>query len=208
MSCFTQVTHSLGNSILPAAWVWTQDHHICPFHGLQGTNGCSCLTSSEKQVEDIPEGNGETAGTAQGCLTGKPTFLVHHTFPQQHSCSPGAKQSLPSPHRALDSRSPSLADCHPRLFHHPQTLEPAGPFQLLWPPAAVGKVFAPPERPPRVQPWEEQLQVGRAWLTGLLHTHRNTLRTTHSNQDPPNPAALINASHLGLPERLSRGTPR
>lgn len=129
-------------------------------------------------------------------------------IPQQHSCSSGAKQSLPSPHRALDSRSPSLADCHPRLFHQPQTLESAGPFQLLWPPAAVRKVFAPPERPPRVQPWEEQLQVGRAWLTGLLHTHRNTLRTTHSNQDPPNPAALINTSHLGLPERLSRGTPR
>lgn len=139
----------------------------------------------------------------------------------QHSLSITHSHSSTAAHLEQSNRFPALtepwtAGAHVLLtatlvadfFHQPQTLESAGPFQLLWPPAAVGKVFAPPERPPRVQPCEKQLQVGRAWLTGLLHTHRNTVRTTHSNQEPPNPAALINTSHLGLPERLSRGTPR
>lgn len=129
----------------------------------------------------------------------------------QHSLSITHSHSSTAAHLEQSNRFPALTEpwtAGAHLFHQPQTLESAGPFQLLWPPAAAGKVFAPPERPPRVQPWKEQLQVGRAWLTGLLHTHRNTLRTTHSNQDPPNPAALINTSHLGLPERLRRGTPR
>lgn len=62
MSCFT-VIHNLGQSI----FYW----HMCGQNmmmsdlsmdtklGLHGANGRSCLTSLEKQVEDIPGGNGE-----------------------------------------------------------------------------------------------------------------------------------------------------
>lgn len=85
MSCFT-VIHNLGQSI----FYW----HMCGQNmmmsdlsmdtklGLHGANGRSCLTSLEKQVEDIPGEMGrDSAGsteTTQCCLTGKAMHLVNH----------------------------------------------------------------------------------------------------------------------------------
>lgn len=108
-------THSLGSSTLPPAW--------CGHKVITSAPSMDCRVwvlwpdAFRKALKTFPREMGRGQGLPKAVLQENQCFLSM----AQSQCSTAAHleqgNGLPSPHPALNSRSPSLADCHPRPFH-------------------------------------------------------------------------------------------